>query len=101
MAPELLEKKGKDYEKPSFASDIWSLGLLLTEIFLQDVLFDDFKKYLEYCCRIKKQLPTYFENLPDFVQDILRRCLDLESCKRPSAKELTLFFKDCFKKLEQ
>lgn len=92
LAPELIvNEEGKGYRRPTFESDIWSLGILFAEIFLEDALFNTNERYLY---KMKKQLPRCFYELPDQLQEVLKKCLDLNSGNRPKAKELTLFFKN-------
>lgn len=91
IAPECFKKNddGK-YPKATFKSDIWALGALLAELFLEDELYDDLTEMM--VCKTIGEMPSSFSRIPVAFQDILKRCLGVKPPERPTANELLVFF---------
>ena len=81
MAP---ERFGKD-RTPVMASDIWSLGATVYEMLTGYTPFEDEGGLLQYKGAEIPNLPSDFSKE---LRDIVERCLDKESWKRPSGEEL-------------
>lgn len=93
IAPECFKKnKEGKYPKATFKSDIWALGALLAELFLQDELYDDFNEMM--VCKIVGEMPSCFSKIPMAFQDILKRCLGVKPQERPTANELSVCFQN-------
>ncbi|GBB90154.1 hypothetical protein RclHR1_01700017 [Rhizophagus clarus] len=86
MAPELI--LNRQYSK---ASDIYSLGMLMWEIFAEYPPFYDhslsYEKHLAYEI-ISGMRPPMLSKIPDKFQYMIRKCWDKDVNKRPEIEEI-------------
>lgn len=82
--------------------DIYSFGMFLWELMSGvqphlDPCIDDLDEFqiVEWCTRKRKTfvLP-FFDNMPKFIQELIRLCGNLELFKRPSSSTLAFYFEE-------
>src|SRR5439155_17076412 len=98
VAPELL--RGTINAKNTKESDVYSIGMLMWEIFAGCPPFDDRAHNHNLICDIceKGLRPTILPEMPkDYVQ-MMQKCWDVDPSKRPTMRELSDFAED---KLEE
>ena len=95
IAPEVLQG-GKNTKE----SDVYSVGMLMWEIFAGHPPFDDKAHGPGLCLKICEGLrPSLLSNIPaDYVQ-MMKKCWDMDPSKRPTIKELWVFAQDKLKKI--
>lgn len=95
MAPELFDKK-----PPSFASDLFSLGVVLWEIASHRLPFQEFRwNQNEISAQIKQGTREKFpEDTPDAYKNLAEKCWNSDPLKRPSAENAAQIFSELWKK---
>ena len=84
MAPEVL--RGKPY---SSASDIYSFSIIMWEFTSGVTPFNNREHNLQLALSIcKGERPEIIENTPQCYVDLMKKCWDEDSSKRPSASEI-------------
>lgn len=98
MAPELFDK-----QPPSFASDVFSLGVVLWEIASHRLPFQEFRWNLnEIAAQIKQGTREKFpEDTPDVYKNLAEKCWDTNPGERPSAEDAAQIFSQLWKKNER
>src|SRR5256885_3761733 len=88
IAPEvLLQKKQKTKE-----SDVYSIGMLMWEIFAGHPPFDDRAHDYHLILQIGEGLrPQILPNMPDDYAQMMQRCWDEDPSKRPTILEIWIF----------
>ena len=87
LAPEVL--LGKTYTKES---DVYSIGMLMWEIFSGCPPFDDKAHDCHLILDICKGLrPPILSNMPKEYVEMMQRCWDVDPSKRPTIRELHNF----------
>lgn len=96
IAPECYQKDPIEnrYLSPTFNSDIWSLGAVFTELFIEKELFPNERalclyKIMNDYSGVKIMLKLV-EDLS--IRNMLTKCLEPEPLNRPNADELSTFF---------
>lgn len=89
MSPEVYV----DDKEATFSSDIWSLGCVINEIFVQTITWykEMDKEHLMQILR-NRRVPN-LSGVPAFLLEMLGKCFSYDPQKRPSAEELTVFIK--------
>src|SRR5439155_4368166 len=88
IAPELL--KGTSNAKNTKESDVYSVGMLMWEIFAGHPPFDD----REHNCRLifdiceKGLRPPILPEMPEDYAQMMQKCWDVDPSKRPTIREL-------------
>src|SRR6266498_1044883 len=82
MSPEVLK-----HEPYTQKSDIYSFGILMTEISTGLSPFHDYKKEDLAVSILNGFRPGFAENTPSFYIQLAKRCMDFNPEKRPTAKE--------------
>ena len=96
IAPEVLQGK-----KNTKQSDVYSIGMLMWEIFAGRPPFDDRPHGPGLCLKICEGLrpPLLLSNMPtDYVQ-MMEKCWDTDPSKRPTIEELLDFVEDKLKEI--
>uniref|UniRef100_U9TGE0 Protein kinase domain-containing protein n=1 Tax=Rhizophagus irregularis (strain DAOM 181602 / DAOM 197198 / MUCL 43194) TaxID=747089 RepID=U9TGE0_RHIID len=84
MAPELIDKK--QYSK---ASDIYSLGMLMWEIFAECPPFHDQLHDSDLAMEIiKGERPQMLPEIPEIFQKLIRGCWEKDAKKRPEIEKI-------------
>jgi MAP/microtubule affinity-regulating kinase len=83
MAPEIVQKK----EYNGFATDIWSLGIILYLILAGNYPFKGANER-ELYAKISKGIYSIPDTVPHEARRLIIRMLSLEATKRPTIKEL-------------
>ncbi|CAG8744716.1 4195_t:CDS:2, partial [Racocetra fulgida] len=95
MAPELLLHK-----KYSKATDIYSLGVLMWEIFAVnqpfDYIPDNYQLAKEIICGLKLQMVP---EIPNRIQNLIYRCMDTNPLKRPTIEQILVIIKSIYKEI--
>src|SRR6266511_2192578 len=96
IAPEvLLQKKQKTKE-----SDVYSIGMLMWEIFAGHPPFDDRAHDYHLILQIGEGLrPPTLPNMPGDYAQIMRKCWDIDPSKRPTIEELWQFVHNKLKEI--
>src|SRR5437763_11713653 len=85
IAPEVLRRNKKNTKE----SDVYSIGMLMWEIFSGHPPFDDrphdHHLILEICKGLR---PPILPNMPKEYAEMMRKCLDVDPSKRPIIGEL-------------
>src|SRR6185369_6393275 len=87
VAPELLRGKKNTKE-----SDIYSVGMLMWEIFAGHPPFDD--RAHNHCLVFdicKGLRPPILPGMPDDYEQMMKRCWDVDPSKRPTSREFYEF----------
>ena len=93
IAPELF--RGKKYTKET---DIYSVGMLMWEIFAGHPPFDDEAHNRDLMFNICAGLrPPILPRMPDDYAQMMQRCWDVDPAKRPTILELLEFSRNKFK----
>src|SRR5205085_6114416 len=89
VAPEILQGKRNTKE-----SDIYSVGMLLWEIFAGRPPLDDraHDGYLILNIVLNGLRPPLLSNMPSNYSQMMQRCWNADPSKRPTIKELRKFF---------
>src|SRR6185295_11120241 len=94
VAPELL--RGKINTKNTKESDIYSVGMLMWEIFAGHPPFDNrahnHRLIFDICA--KGLRPPILPGMPDDYVQMMQRCWDVDPSKRPTSRELWTFAYD-------
>src|SRR6266511_3344906 len=97
VAPELL--RGTINAKNTKESDVYSIGMLMWEIFAGHPPFDDRAHDADLIFRILEGLrPQILPNIPDDYAQMMQKCWDTDPSKRPTILEIWRFADD---KLEE
>ncbi|CAG7822598.1 unnamed protein product [Allacma fusca] len=98
LAPECFQADPttKKYKAPSTHSDVWSLGLVLYELFTQKMMVNTVPEFHLFSAAkvisddlfIKKRL----QDLPQKIIPVVTKALDFKRSNRQSAQELAEFF---------
>src|SRR5207253_2385303 len=76
-------------------SDIYSIGMLMWEIFAGNPPFDDKAHDADLIFRILEGLrPQILPSMPDDYAQMMQKCWDVDPSKRPTIKELWDFAKN-------
>ncbi|GBC02945.1 hypothetical protein RclHR1_00490031 [Rhizophagus clarus] len=95
MAPELFQ--GQKYTK---ASDVYSVGMLMWEIFAGYPPFNDIPHDVKTISRIVFGLrPTMLSEIPNDIQSLIKRCWDGEPSKRPTIEEVLDVIKEQYRQI--
>ncbi len=87
IAPEILQGK-----KNTKKSDVYSVGMLMWEIFAGRPPFDDIAHDCYLIFQICKGLrPPTLPEIPDDYAQMMQKCLDVNPCERPTIWELLVF----------
>src|SRR5437763_16485096 len=90
IAPEILSGNKNTKE-----SDVYSIGMLMWEIFSCCPPFDDkahdFHLILDICKGLR---PPILSNMPDEYVEMMKKCWDVDPSKRPTIEELQSFAED-------
>lgn len=91
VAPECLWRNKRDlYTRPTFKSDLWSLGAVFYELFTERQLFDDAMRCLK--CKLDNDYAVVrrlvMTNLPSVLRDIVKPCLKFEPRRRTTVDKL-------------
>ncbi len=97
MAPEVLQE-GKNTKQ----SDVYSVGMLMWEIFAGHPPFDD----RSHDCHLMFQIciheglrPPILPNMPDDYAQMMRKCWDMDPYKRPTIREIRRFVDNKLEKI--
>src|SRR5947208_7373574 len=96
VAPEvLLQKKNKTKEL-----DVYSVGMLMWEIFSGHPPFDDRAHDYNLIFQICEGLrPQILSEMPDDYAQMMQKCWDVDPSKRPTIKEIQRFTKNKLKEV--
>ncbi len=87
IAPEVLQ--GKKHTKES---DIYSIGMIMWELFAGHPPFDDMAHDVDLMLKICKGLrPSILPNMLDDYAQIMQKCWDADPSKRPTIREIQGF----------
>src|SRR5947199_8097289 len=91
IAPELL--RGTINAKNTKETDVYSVGMLMWEIFAGHPPFDDRAHNHHLICDIceKGLRPSILPNMPEDYAQIMQKCWDIDPSKRPTMRELRDF----------
>ena len=93
IAPEILQG-GKNTKQ----SDVYSVGMLMWEIFAGHPPFDDKAHDADLILKICKGLrPQILPEIPDDYAQMMQKCWDEDSTKRPTIREIRKFAKNNLK----
>src|SRR5437763_2857498 len=97
IAPELL--RGTNNAKNTKESDVYSVGMLMWEIFAGHPPFDDRAHNHCLICEIceKGLRPPILPEMPEDYAQMMQKCWDMDPSKRPTMKELWDFAEDKLK----
>ncbi|KDO25044.1 TKL protein kinase [Saprolegnia parasitica CBS 223.65] len=91
MAPEVL-REGYDYEGQPYtiAADIYSFGVVLTELDTLKVPYEDVKERwsIEEKVRTGQLRPHMSDACPQWLKNLANQCLSFDPTKRPTAKAI-------------
>ena len=91
IAPEILRKKSQNTKE----TDVYSIGMLMWEIFSGHPPFDDKAHDCHLILDICKGLrPPILSNMPKEYVEMMQRCWDVDPSKRPTIRELLTFADD-------
>src|SRR6185369_10282790 len=97
IAPEVFQGRKNTKE-----SDIYSIGMLMWEIFAGHPLFDDRSHDADLIFQICKGLrPPILPNMPDDCAQMMQKCWDADPSKRPNIGEIWDFAKDKLKEIHK
>ena len=98
IAPELL--RGTNNVKHTKKSDVYSVGMLMWEIFAGCPPFDDraHNHHLIFDICEKGLRPPILPGIPEDYAQMMRKCWDMNPSKRPTMKELWDFSRNKLKK---
>src|SRR2546421_5778664 len=95
IAPEVLQG-GKTTKE----SDVYSVGMLMWEIFAGHPPFDDVAHDCHLIFQICEGLqPQILPEMPDDYAQIMKKCWDVNPFKRPTIVEIEMFAKDKLKEI--
>src|SRR6266511_6154839 len=97
IAPELL--RGTSNAKNTKESDVYSIGMLMWEIFAGHPPFDDRAhnhRLIFDICEESLQ-PPILPNMPEDYAQMMQKCWYVDPLKRPTMKELWIFAEDKLK----
>ena len=95
IAPEILQG-GKNTKQ----SDVYSIGMLMWEIFVGHPPFDDKAHDADLIFRILEGLrPQILPNMPDDYSQMMQKCWDADPSKRATIEELWEFSGDKLKEI--
>jgi len=88
LAPELL--RGTNNAKNTKETDVYSVGMLMWEIFAGHPPFDDRAHNHRLICDICEEnlRPPILSNMPEDYAQMMQRCWDVDPLKRPTMGEL-------------
>ncbi|KAJ3484484.1 hypothetical protein NLI96_g5603 [Meripilus lineatus] len=100
LAPELIdpEQFGSDSTRPTFASDIYSLGCLCVELLTGRApfhgCFTDAQVVKQVVCGKRPHPPTPSEygRTADLLWSLARKCWGHDPCTRPSSRDVLSYF---------
>src|SRR6266542_3148732 len=96
IAPEILIQK----EQKSKESDVYSIGMIMWEIFAGHPPFDDRAHDYHLILQIGEGLrPPILPEMPDDYAQMMQRCWDADPSKRPTILELYIFAKNKLKEI--
>jgi len=86
VAPELISEKWKRYSK---AADIYSLGMLMWEIFAEYPPFNNRPHNGDLAIEIVGgERPPMLSEIPDTFKGLIKRCWEKDTMKRPEMEEI-------------
>ena len=95
ISPEILQGKKNTKE-----SDVYSIGMLMWEIFAGHPPFDDRAHDADLIFRILEGLrPQILPSMPDDYAQMMQKCWDTDPSKRPTIEELWDFADDKLKEI--
>src|SRR5437588_12334758 len=91
IAPELL--RGIINAKNTKESDVYSVGMLMWEIFAGNPPFDDraHNHHLIFDICEKGLRPLILSEMPEDYTQMMQKCWDVDPSKRPTIEELLVF----------
>ena len=89
MSPESLETRIY-----SFASDVWSFGILVWEVWMGRKPHDEYNNIVEIALKIRDfgYHPEIPEDAPTWLKELLGRCWQMAPQDRPSMKDIVSLF---------
>src|SRR6185369_5446559 len=97
IAPEVFQGRKNTKE-----SDVYSVGMLMWEIFVGHPPFDDRAHDADLIFQICKGLrPPILPNMPDDCAQMMQKCWDADPSKRPNIGEIWDFAKDKLKEIHK
>src|SRR5947208_708714 len=96
----ILHLKFFKEKKNTKESDVYSIGMLMWEIFAGHPPFDDrahdYHLMLQICEGLR---PPILPEMPEDYAQMMQKCWDVDSSKRPNVKELCDFYKNKLKEI--
>jgi len=90
----------KEEEKNTKESDVYSIGMLMWEIFAGHPPFDDRDHGCHLIFDISKGLrPQILPSMPDDYAQMMQKCWDTDPSKRPTIRELFIFANNKLKEI--